>query len=94
MITLKVDKDLRFDRYWDDAIEDYKRAIKAILEEFGYPVIKINHSVSSSGRGLHFWVLIDSEDGISDEEKNKLQFLLGDDETRVMINHKRISTGG
>ncbi len=89
--VLKIDIDLRLDKWhW---FEDYIRTVRAILKEFGYPVVKVRFEESSSKRGFHFWFTIQSSRKISDAYLNRLQFFCYDDRTRVVINRIRIRKG-
>ncbi|OYT41350.1 MAG: hypothetical protein B6U78_03080 [Candidatus Aenigmarchaeota archaeon ex4484_224] len=89
MSLLKIDIDHKepFDKWKKEWIETRKK----ILEFFGFKVEDIVIYESGSKRGYHIYIKIDKE--IPDEEINKLQFLLGDDLTRVVINMRRIERG-
>jgi transcriptional regulator of met regulon len=89
--TLIIDHDIRFDQWgWK---EPYEKAVKASLEALGLKVLQIISKQSSSGRGLHYWIHIESPRQLSDEEINMLQFIAGDDRVRVQINQLRIARG-
>ena len=65
---------------------------KGILEkEFGYVVVDINSSETE--RGLHTVINYLCKVKLSDEYKNFLQLLLGDDVVRYKINARRIEKG-
>ena len=88
--VLKIDIDRRIDKWgW---MEDYERAVRAVCREFGLKVVDFIWSASSSGKGIHVWIHVEGPE-LSDEELNKLQFLCGDDRTRVYINRMRIKRG-
>jgi hypothetical protein len=89
--VLTVDHDVRFDKWgWK---ETYERAVKASLEALGFKVSKIISKTSSSRRGLHYWIHIEAPNKLTDEQMNMLQFIAGDDRTRVRINQLRIKRG-
>lgn len=88
---LKIDRDTRLDKM--GFLEDYKKAIKYVLEGFGYKLDKILVNPSSSGRGLHVFVWFYSNKKLKAMDICKLQMLCGDDETRSEINYRRIKRG-
>ena len=62
-----------------------------LYASLGYTVDDIREEKSPSGMGLHVWITI--AETVSDEERNKLQFLGGDDPTRTRINRYRTDRG-
>jgi len=84
---LKIDKDCFVDRDW---IDDYIKVVVTTCERFGAGVLSIK-TCKSKMKGLHFYVLVSPsmEAGLA----NKLQWLLGDDSTRVDFNRARIESG-
>lgn len=88
---LKIDRDIRLDKL--NFLEDYKKAIKYVLEGFGYKLDKILVNPSSSGRGLHIFVWFYSNKKLDKMDICRLQLLCGDDETRSEINYRRIKRG-
>ena len=89
MSLLKIDIDHKepFEKWKDEWIETRKK----LLEFLGFKVEYMEIYKSGSGRGYHVYIKIDKE--LPDEEINKLQFLLGDDQTRVVIAMRRIERG-
>ena len=65
----------------------FTRAV--LLKLYDIEIKKVNVCTSSSGKGLHIWLHIDRK--IGDEEKAKLQFLLGDDHRRSAYNNLRVT---
>lgn len=86
-MILKLDVDIKVPKKW---IELWKKTRIAILESLGYKVEKIIIHPSSK-RGFHGWIYI--KEKTTDKETNMLQWLLGDDTTRVFINMLRIKRG-
>lgn len=84
---LKLDVDYYPPRRW---LEDWIKTRKAILETLGYKVVRVD-IFKSSRRGFHAYIQIDKP--VSAYTLNRLQFLLGDDSTRVKINNWRIKRG-
>lgn len=90
MDVLKIDIDIKVPEDW---IEDWVNSRIAILNS--YFDSEVVHEVivkPSSKRGYHAWIHIDAGDP-PPGEINKLQWLCGDDETRVSINQRRIDRG-
>lgn len=82
----KIDLDVKLEEtalrtVWENTRRD-------ILEGFGYIVVDIN--TSETERGLHTVINYLSKMKLSDEYKNFLQLLLGDDVVRYKINQRRI----
>ena len=86
MTLLKVDLDIHPPEEW---LKDWVKTRKAILKKFGLKPEYIK--IFKTKRGLHIYIKINQE--LSDIQINKLQFLLGDDCTRVKINNWRIERG-
>jgi hypothetical protein len=87
--VLKLDIDWRPDDGW---IDEWKRARVLVLEKmYGY---RVEHFyIAPSQRGFHAWIHIASKKRLSDEDINRLQFVLGDDATRCKINAEKIKNG-
>jgi len=87
MTVLKIDIDFKPPKYW---MELWKRTRISMLKELGYDVKRIR--IYETKRGLHIFIYLEQE--IPDDEIiNMLQFLCGDDATRVKINQWRIKRG-
>ena len=86
MTMLKIDIDFKPPKPW---LEEWIETRRNMLEHLGYEIERI--SIFDTKRGIHAYIKIKQK--ISDEETNKLQFLLGDDHTRVKINQWRIKRG-
>lgn len=86
----KVDVDLRI----DDWMEPFKKTRRAILNQLGFEVEEIIDNPSSSSKGHHFFIHAIGKGGLSDFDMNRIQFLLGDCQTRVKINRLRIEKRG
>jgi len=83
--------------------EDFIQTRKAIVESLGYKFIRA--IIKPSGEPLpwktqpqeqkpkhyHVWIWIETPKSLSDMEKLRLQFLLGDDYGRCWINYLRIT---
>ena len=82
----KVDLDLKLNEKW---LNDYIETRKVILKFLGLKIIKIIYRPSAF-RGMHFWFHCLSKKIIKPIEANKIQFLLNDDQGRVLINSYRI----
>ena len=86
MKMLKIDLDFKPPKEW---FEFWKTTRQMIVEGGGYTVEYIK--TFETKRGHHLYIKI--EEDIDAEEANKLQFLCGDDHTRVKINSWRIKRG-
>lgn len=83
---LRIDIDKPIDEWgW---LDDYKRAVKAVLSEFNLKAEDIIVRKSPSGKGLHIWIHLDKP--LTDIERVKLQFLCLDDAGRTWINRLRV----
>jgi len=70
----------------DDWLKDWIETRKEILSYFGLEAVKIR--IASTKRGLHFWFHLDR--GVDFETLMKIQFLLGDDHSRVYFSRQRL----
>ena len=86
MKVLKIDLDYKPDKMWR-AIWKYTRCI--ILAELKHYVKEIFEH--ETARGYHYYIHLYKD--VSPETANALQFLCGDDHTRVKINQWRIERG-
>lgn len=86
MRVLKVDLDFHPPEHW---VQEWKVTRRQILACMDFEVEKIE--AFHNTRGMHFYIKLNKE--VSDREGNRLQFLLGDDSTRVKINNWRIDKG-
>jgi len=84
---LKIDVDYLPPKSW---LREWIETRKTILESLGYKVKRID-IFKSSKRGFHAYIQLDRP--IPPQTLNKLQFLCGDDPTRVKINNWRIQRG-
>jgi len=82
--VLKIDLDIHPPEEWMAA---WERKNEMILGLYGLKPTKVNKK--ESPRGWHYWYLLHKY--LTPEETNKLQFLLGDDHTRVKINMWKIA---
>jgi hypothetical protein len=87
--VLLLDVDWLPKRWWNEWVETRK----AILEKSGLKLNKVIRHPSSSRRGIHVWLHVESEQPLTDWDKVKLQFFLGDCPIRSMINHRRVWRG-
>lgn len=84
--VLKIDIDYKAPEVW---LELWKATRKGMLSALGYHVIRIvKHETT---KGQNYFIEIEKE--LTPEDTNRLQFLLGDDHTRVKINAWRIERG-
>jgi hypothetical protein len=84
-----VDIDWMPKRWWSF----YCETRRVLLESLGYKLVRINKHPGPSGRGLHVWLHI-SGPHLTDYEKNKFQYLIGnDDPIRAKLNHHRTWRG-
>jgi hypothetical protein len=81
--VLKIDVDYLPNDYW---LNKWIKTRKFILERLNCKVLRTN--IFKTKRGFHAYFVIDRK--LSDVSMNMLQFLLGDDATRVKINEWRI----
>jgi aspartate carbamoyltransferase regulatory subunit len=86
-VVLKLDVDWMPPREW---IEEWRRARVLVLEQL-YGLRVLAFYVAPSDRGFHAWIHV--EGSLSDEDVNRLQFVLGDDATRCKINQWKIEAG-
>lgn len=83
MTLLKIDLDIKPSKEW---LKDWIRTRKMILWSELIRPSKVD--IFETSKGLHIYFTV--PDKLDDEEINRLQFLLGDDHTRVKINQWRI----
>ena len=87
--SAKIDLDVKIEESALRRVWEITR--KGILESFGYVVVDIN--TTETERGLHSMINYLCKMKLSDEYKNFLQLLLGDDIIRFKINQRRIERG-
>ena len=87
--TAKIDLDIKLDDINERAMWEISR--RSIIEGFSDILIDIN--TTETDRGLHSIINYLCEIKLSDEYKNFLQLLLGDDIIRYKINQRRIKRG-
>jgi len=87
---LKIDLDEHLIKKWK---KEWIKTRKAILKCMNFRVVDITIKDSPSGRGHHIWIEFRATRNVSDAELNKMQWLCGDDATRVQINIWRIKRG-
>lgn len=85
---LHKDWDFRPTKRW---IRVYLETITNTYEHLGYKVEEI--IIKKRGRGFHIWTHIISKKPFTEDEVNMLQWLAGDDITRVRINRLRTRRG-
>ena len=88
-MIFKVDVDIKVPDSW---LKNWIKTRKAILKSLGFKVKNIK-VVDSSLRGFHTYILAETKKKLSPTECNMVQFLLGDDTSRVLINQRRIARG-
>ena len=87
--SAKIDLDVKLG---ETALREvWENTRRNMLEYFGYIVVDINSSETQ--RGLHTVINYLCKMKLSDEYKNFLQLLLGDDLVRFKINNRRIERG-
>ena len=87
--TAKIDLDVKLEASAWRRVWEITR--KQIIESFGYVVVDVNSTETE--RGLHTIINYLCKMKLSDEYKNFLQLLLGDDIIRYKINQRRIEKG-
>jgi hypothetical protein len=85
---LHMDWDFRPTKGW---IRKYLEVIINTYEYLGYKVEEV--IMKKRGRGFHIWVHIISKKPFTEDEVNMLQWIGGDDITRVRINRYRTRRG-
>ena len=85
--VLKIDLDDHLLNRWK---KEWIQTRKGILNSLGHTLEEVTLHKSPSGRGYHVWIQFSSKKKVSDAALNKLQWLCGDDPTRVQINIWRI----
>lgn len=90
--VLHCDWDWNPSKKW---VRIWHQAKTAMLESLGFIVDRIimKPSDRGRGRGRHIWIHIQSRRKLSEDEVNMLQWLCGDDVTRVRINRFRTRRG-
>lgn len=83
MKMLKIDMDIKPTKEW---LEEWLKSRIHIISLQGYTVEKTRKF--ETRRGYHIYITLYND--LPDELINKLQFLCGDDHTRVKINQWRI----
>ena len=86
MKVLKLDLDFKPPKEW---LTEWMQTRWLMLEKLGHPMDETK--TFPTKRGLHIYVKLQKD--VDAETANKLQFLLGDDHTRVKINQWRIKRG-
>jgi len=84
--VLKIDLDFWPPRPW---LNLWKSTREDMLQRLGYFTVSM-HTFPTK-RGLHIYITLDRH--VAPEVGNMLQFLCGDDHTRVKINQWRIARG-
>jgi hypothetical protein len=85
--VLKIDKDCFVDRDW---VEDYVHVVVIPVCSFFGVAVKSVKICNSKRKGQHFYIEIEPVDA---NLANRLQWLLGDDCSRVDFNRARIESG-
>jgi len=91
----KVEDVLLIDIDWlpKSYVDFYIKTRKMLLEALGYELRDVIIKPSSSRRGVHVWLHIYGKP-LTDQEKVKFQYLIGNDcHIRSMINHRRVWRG-
>lgn len=83
---LKIDLDVKVPEKW---LDHWKKTRVDMLEAMGYKVRQI--AFFGTRRGYHCYIRLNKF--VTKKHMNELQFLLGDDQTRVKINQWRIERG-
>jgi hypothetical protein len=84
---LKLDIDFKPPKTW---LDEWIRTRKLLLEKLGYDYERFD--VFQTERGIHVYITL-RQNIKSARTVNRLQWLLGDDATRVKINQWRIERG-
>ena len=84
--VLKVDVDYKPPEAW---LGYWEQTRKILIKEFGYTLKRMTKHETTKGQNY----FIEVEEDLPPEIINMLQFLLGDDHTRVKINAWRIERG-
>ena len=87
--SAKIDLDIKLEETALRTVWENTR--RNMLEYFGYIVVDINSSETQ--RGVHTVINYLCKMKLSDEYKNFLQLILGDDIIRFKINQRRIEKG-
>jgi len=87
----KIDKDNKI--AFDTFREEYPKIIEAILKLYNLKLVDLVIKESPSKRGYHIWVHAEGDVKLTDLDIAKIQYFLGDDETRTYLNIMRIKRG-
>ena len=89
--VFKIDKDrkLTFDLFK----EDWIKMVETVLSNYGLKVVDIVIKESPSKRGYHIWVHAEGEVELKPIDIAKIQYIIGDDETRSYLAVLRIERG-
>jgi len=89
--VFKIDKDrkLTFDLFK----EDWIKMVKSVLSNYGLKVVDVVIKESPSKRGYHIWVHAEGEVELKPIDIAKIQYIIGDDETRSYLAVLRIERG-
>lgn len=85
--VFKIDLDIKIPKSW---MENFIKTRKAIVRSMDFKPIHV--IVDETHRGYHVYVHAKTPK-LTPTECNMLQFLLGDDKSRVIINQRRIKRG-
>jgi len=89
--VFKIDKDnkLPFDKFK----KDWLNLVRDILEKEKLKLVDVVVKESPSKRGYHIWVHAEGKRKLKNMDFVRIQYLLGDDETRAYLAIKRIERG-
>jgi len=89
--VFKIDKDrkLTFDLFK----EDWIKMVKNVLSNYGLKVVDVVIKESPSKRGYHIWIHAEGEVELKPIDIAKIQYIIGDDETRSYLAVLRIERG-
>jgi len=89
--VFKIDKDrkLTFDLFK----EDWIKMVETVLSNYGLKVVDVVIKESPSKRGYHIWVHAEGEVELKPIDIAKIQYIIGDDETRSYLAVLRIERG-
>jgi len=84
--VLKIDLDYKAPEEW---LLYWEETRCSMLKNLGYTLKRVKKHITTKGQNY----FIEIEEKLSPQATNMLQFLLGDDHTRVKINQWRIERG-
>lgn len=87
-VIFKIDCDLKLPERW---MSIWIKTRKAVLRSLG--IKPLDFVIRQSERGWHCWIHAETENKLTPTECNFIQFLLGDECGRVIINQRRIARG-